>query len=52
MLVNPRQRPAEREKLKATLQFEKTGPVEVEFVVQTKAQALSASQDHGTHTKP
>ncbi|QTG17493.1 copper chaperone PCu(A)C (plasmid) [Agrobacterium tumefaciens] len=52
MLVNPRQRPGEGEKFKATLQFEKAGPVEVEFVVQSKAEAPSASQDHGAHTKP
>lgn len=51
MLVNPTQRPGEGEKFKATLQFEKAGPVEVEFVVQSKAQAPSASQDHGAHTK-
>ncbi|WP_320203625.1 copper chaperone PCu(A)C [Agrobacterium rosae] len=52
MLVNPRQRPGEGEKFKATLQFEKAGPVEVEFVVQKKTEAPSASQDHGAHTKP
>lgn len=38
MLVNPKQRPAEGEGFKATLQFEKAGLVEVEFLVQSKSQ--------------
>ncbi|CDZ51637.1 copper chaperone PCu(A)C [Neorhizobium galegae] len=52
VLVNPKQRPAEGEKAKATLQFEKTGPVEVEFVVQAKTPQSAASEDHSTHSKP
>lgn len=47
MLVNPRQRPAEGEKFKATLEFEKAGSVEVEFVVQ-KSMPESAG-DHSVH---
>lgn len=52
MLVNPRQRPAEGEKFKATLEFEKAGPVEVEFVVQAKTPQPAASEDHSAHSKP
>ncbi|MBY5706835.1 copper chaperone PCu(A)C [Rhizobium leguminosarum] len=52
MLVNPKQRPAEGEKFKATLQFEKAGPVEVEFVVEAKATQSAASEDHSAHSKP
>ena len=52
MLVNPKQRPAEGEKFKATLQFEKAGPVEVEFVVQAKGVNPMPAEDHGAHSKP
>ncbi len=48
MFEKPMQRPAEGEKFKATLQFEKAGPVEVEFVVQKGATANS--DDHAGHT--
>jgi len=48
MFEKPMQRPAEGEKFKATLQFEKAGPVEVEFVVQKGATA--SSEDHAGHT--
>ena len=48
MFEKPMQRPAEGEKFKATLQFEKAGPVEVEFVVQKGAAA--SSNDHAGHT--
>lgn len=47
MLVNPKQRPAEGEKFKATLQFENAGPVEVEFVVQKGSPAMR--NDHSGH---
>ncbi len=50
MLVNPRQRPAEGEKFKATLEFEKAGSVEVEFVVQNPKP--SSDQDHSGHQNP
>ncbi|NTC84152.1 copper chaperone PCu(A)C [Agrobacterium tumefaciens] len=50
MLVNPKERPAEGEKFKATLQFEKAGPVEVEFVVQ-KPKPGSADE-HSGHRSP
>jgi len=50
MLVNPRQRPAEGEKFKATLEFEKTGSVEVEFVVQKPKP--SSNDDHSGHQNP
>lgn len=50
MFVNPRRRPAEGEKFKAVLQFEKAGPVEVEFVVQ-KASSPQAG-GHAGHTNP
>ncbi|MFJ1311848.1 copper chaperone PCu(A)C [Agrobacterium sp. P15N1-A] len=50
MLVNPKQRPAEGEKFKAVLLFEKAGPVEVEFVVQ---KPKSGSDDeHSGHKTP
>lgn len=53
MLVNPKQRPAEGEKFKATLQFEKAGQVEVEFVVQAKkASTPVPAEDHTAHSKP
>lgn len=48
MFEKPSQYPAEGEKFKATLQFEKAGPVEVEFVVQKGAAASSG--DHSAHT--
>ncbi len=48
MFEKPMQRPAEGEKFKATLQLEKAGPVEVEFVVQKGATANS--DDHAGHT--
>lgn len=48
MLINPRQRPDEGEKFKATLQFEKAGAVEVEFVVQ-KPKPASQPEDHSGH---
>lgn len=50
MLVNPRQRPAEGEKFKATLEFEKAGSVEVEFVVQKPKP--SSNDDHSGHQNP
>lgn len=50
MLVNPRQRPAESEKFKATLEFERAGAVEVEFVVQ-RPKPASADDDSG-HQNP
>ena len=50
MLVNPQQRPAEGEKFKATLEFEKAGSVEVEFVVQKPKP--SSGQDHSGHQNP
>ena len=50
MLVNPRQRPAEGETFKATLEFEKAGSVEVEFVVQNPKP--SSGQDHSGHQNP
>ena len=52
MLVNPKQRPAEGEKFKATLQFEKAGSVEVEFVVQARAPQPVAPEDHSGHKNP
>ena len=52
MLVNPKQRPAEGEKFTATLQFEKAGQVEVEFVVQAKASTPVPAEDHTAHSKP
>ncbi|MGE7368367.1 copper chaperone PCu(A)C [Neorhizobium sp. NPDC001467] len=52
MLVGPKERPPEGGKFKATLQFEKAGPVEVEFVVQAKAPQPAAPDDHGGHAKP
>lgn len=52
MLVNPKQRPAEGEKFKATLQFEKAGQVEVEFVVQAKASTPAPAEDHTAHSQP
>lgn len=52
MLVNPKQRPAEGEKFKATLQFEKAGPVEVDFVVQRKASQPAAAENHSGHANP
>lgn len=52
MLINPKQRPAEGEKFKATLEFEKAGQVEVEFVVQAKSQQPTVSEDHSAHSKP
>ena len=51
MLVNPKQRPAEGEKFKATLQFETAGAVEVEFVVQAKSSA-PATEVHSGHGDP
>lgn len=48
MFEKPTQRPAEGEKFKATLQFQKAGAVEVEFVVQKGATANS--DDHAGHT--
>jgi|TARA_R110002020_G_scaffold221150_1_gene429183 periplasmic copper chaperone A len=51
MLVNPKQRPAEGEKFKATLQFEKAGAVDVEFVVEAKNSA-AADQNHSNHGAP
>lgn len=50
MLVNPKERPAEGEKFKATLQFEKAGPVEVEFVVQKPKPG--AADEHSGHQTP
>lgn len=50
MLFNPRQRPAEGEKFKATLKFEKAGSVEVEFVVQKPKP--SSGEDHSGHQNP
>jgi periplasmic copper chaperone A len=47
MLINPKQRPAEGEKFKATLQFEKAGPADVEFVVQKNTPATE--EDHTGH---
>lgn len=52
MLVNPKQRPAEGEKFMATLQFEKAGQVDVEFIVQAKTSAPAATEDHMGHSKP
>lgn len=52
MLVNPKQRPAEGEKFKATLQFEKAGQVEVEFDVQAKAATPAPAEDHTAHSQP
>lgn len=54
MLVNPKERPAEGEKFKATLQFEKAGSVGVEFVVQGKGKATAtpSAEDHSAHDKP
>lgn len=48
MFEKPTWYPAEGEKFKATLQFEKAGPVEVEFVVQKGATA--SSEEHAGHT--
>lgn len=48
MLVSPKQRSYEGENLKATLQFEKAGPLEVEFVVQKPTNA-DANDDHFGH---
>ncbi|WP_430257250.1 copper chaperone PCu(A)C [Neorhizobium sp. IRS_2294] len=50
MLVNPKQRPTEGEKFKATLSFEKAGSVEVEFVVQKPKP--SSSENHSGHKSP
>lgn len=50
MLVNPKQRPAEGEKFKATLEFEKAGSVEVEFVVQKPKP--SSGENHSGHKSP
>ncbi len=50
MLVNPRQRPAEGEKFKATLEFKNAGSVEVEFVVQKPKS--SSVEDHSAHQNP
>jgi len=50
MLVNPKERPAEGAKFKATLQFEKAGSVEVEFVVQTPKSA--SAEEHSGHQTP
>lgn len=51
MLVNPKERPAEGEKFKATLQFEKAGAVDVEFVVEAKNSAAT-DQNHSNHGAP
>ena len=48
MFVNPLARPSEGKTFKATLQFEKAGPVEVEFVVQKPKREGS----HGGHATP
>lgn len=48
MFVNPLERPPEGKTFKATLQFEKAGPVEVEFVVQKPKPAGK----HGAHATP
>ncbi|MCR5942683.1 copper chaperone PCu(A)C [Ochrobactrum sp. XJ1] len=47
MLINPTMRPAEGEKFKATLRFERAGSVEVEFVVQKPQQ--ESEDDHSGH---
>lgn len=52
MLVNPKQRPAEGDKFKTILQFEKAGEVEVEFVVQARASTPAPADDHTAHSKP
>ena len=51
MFVNPKQRPAEGETFKATLQFETAGAVEVEFVVQARISA-PAAEVHSGHGDP
>ncbi len=48
MRVSTKQRPVEGEKFKATLQFEKAGPAEVEFVIQ-KPTTADANDDHSGH---
>jgi copper(I)-binding protein len=50
MLVNPKQRLAEGEKFKATLEFEKAGSVEVQFVVQKPKP--SSGENHSGHKSP
>lgn len=50
MLVNPSMRPKEGEKFKATLQFERAGSVEVEFLVQKPKQ--ESEDDHSGHPDP
>ncbi|MCK8780826.1 copper chaperone PCu(A)C [Rhizobium sp. NTR19] len=52
MLVGPKMRPPEGGSFKATLQFEKAGPVEVEFVVQGKPPQPAGPEDHSGHAKP